>query len=163
MKGTRKRKNSGMNDSFSSALSYAIILLSYRARSSAELERRLLKRGYDRETAFSVIMHLREKQLIDDEKMARDVAFYLLEHKRYGVERIRMELNKRGIDRNLVDKVTGELMDDIDWKKHAISALRKRFKEGIHGLKERKKAFEYLLRRGFDIDVINYAIKNFDV
>ncbi len=150
------------SDPFSKALNDSILLLSYRGRSRLELERRLLQKGYDEETVCSVIRYLQERQFIDDQKVARSIASFLIEHRRYGNERIRMELRKRGIERDAVDKVLDELKGDIDWRKQALIALRKRFKKGLSGLREKKRAYDYLLRKGFDIEVINYAINNFD-
>lgn len=149
------------SDPFSKALNDSILLLSYRGRSRLELERKLLQKGYDKETVCSVIRYLQERQFIDDEKVARSIASFLIEHRRYGNERVRMELRRRGIERDVADKVLDELKD-VDWRKQALIALSKRFKKGLSGPKEKKRAYDYLLRRGFDIEVINYAINNFN-
>ncbi len=157
-----KIENIRTTDPFAKALKDSILLLSYRGRSRMELEKRLLQRGYDEGTVRSVIRYLQERQFIDDQRVARGIASFLIEHRRYGNERIRMELKKRGIEKDLVDKVLDELKGDVDWRKQALLALRKRFKKRLSGLKEKKRAYDYLLRRGFDIEVINYAINNFN-
>ena len=80
--------------------------------------------------------------------------------KKWGPQRIKSELYKRGVAENTVDKALSELnIQDTD--EIIESLLEKRIKNTPIDLKEKQKHFNFLLRRGFNSDDIKRALEKY--
>lgn len=91
----------------------ALHLLEYRSHTRQELLDKLL-RNYEREICEDVVQRLEEIGLINDEDYARRAAATMLGAKHYGEMRVRQELLRRGIERELVETV----LEELDWDPH---------------------------------------------
>src|SRR5918997_1827767 len=78
------------------AMSRALNVLGYRARSARELRERLLRAGYVGETVNEVISRLEELEYLNDEEFARELV--RSEARKYGPRRIYGELRRAGIE-----------------------------------------------------------------
>jgi len=144
------------------ARSRAIGLLAYRARSSAELRRRLLRYDYAEESVDEAIEKIREAGLIDDAAFARDYAHARFANKGYGPARVRSELIARGVPRSAIDQAIDEAFSDHEAIAEAALAFAQKRQPSLQReadpLKRRKKLFDALRRRGFPTDVIGKVI-----
>lgn len=96
-----------------------------------------------------VIEKLKRKSLINDEEFAR--VWVEARSKKKGLRAISAELYKKGIAKELITEAIGKL--SIDTQQQAARALLERklkFWKNLPPLTLRKKAIEFLLRRGFD-------------
>ena len=78
------------------AMSRALNVLGYRARSARELRERLLRAGYLGETVDEVISRLEELGYLNDEEFARELV--RSEARKYGPRRIYGDLRRAGIE-----------------------------------------------------------------
>lgn len=133
----------------------AIALLSVREYSRSDLQKRLAQKGYSNELIHSVLEELSTQNLQSD---ARFVENYIRMRKRrgYSIQRIRLELEQRGIERHLMLPFLEEARED--WQQHILDVWEKKF----HGkqptlLADRAKQFRFLQYRGFTIDQIQWV------
>ncbi len=152
-------------DAYFRAREKAYHLLSYRQRSSSELSERLLRKGIPRHTVNRVIDRLSELQMIDDESFARNFAAARLRSKGYGPVRVRGELIRKGISRDIIESTLDEAYENASLDELALAAatriLHRLIKEPDPG-KRRKKLTSYLTRRGFSFDQMGKALAKMD-
>lgn len=95
--------------------------------------------------------------LIDDETFAREFAAELAEKKSFAPRRIRLELEKRGIDRELIDEVLSEREDN------PVEDIAAVHSEEIHAdsenQKELSRIYAALARMGYGYGDIKSAIE----
>lgn len=136
------------------ALSYALRLLAPRARTEAEVRRRLEKRGFSIGSIEDCIMRLKNDGLLDDEGFARQYVAYSRRRKPMGRMRLRRELERLGVRRELILEVVEEI-SPAEEEDLARKALRERGDIGtVPGDpddRERRlrRLFAFLARRGF--------------
>jgi len=126
----------------------ALGLLTRREHSRRELERKLASRGVDAGEAKAAVERLASEGWQDDRRFAE-----LLVRSRagsgYGPLRIRAELATHGLDRDAIAAAMDTF--DGDWTETACDLVRRRFgPAGLTDLAGRRKAADFLIRRGFD-------------
>ena len=137
----------------------ALRFLSFRRRTEKEIKDKLQKRGYDEKTIKRTIEKLKEYDLINDLEFAAAWVKERLEYKPRGKRLLRQELWKKGIKKEIIDRVTGELCGEED--KSALELLE-RIKKKYQNLDPqvaRRRMYGYLLRRGFSYETAKSAMK----
>lgn len=132
----------------------AIEMLSRRAMSRAEMRRKLIEKGEDEDTAEHVTAWLCDYALIDDESYAAVVARHYAA-KGYGAGRVRAELSRRGIERELWDGAIGAMPENED-------KIDKFIASRLHDPEDRdevRKLSNALYRRGYSWDEIRRALE----
>lgn len=78
---------------------------------------------------------------------------------RYGIMRIKQELQQKGISRDLLEQVLEA--QDVDWYQLVCEAWQKKFNlpPEAGDQKMYAKQMRFLLQRGFDMDQARYAIE----
>ena len=132
----------------------ALELLSRRPMSRKELENKLLEKGESDDTAGYCAQWLEENGFIDDRSYAAAVARHYTA-KGYGAGRVRSELNRRGVGRELWDE-TLESMPESDDRIDKFIASRLKDPEDRD---EIRKISSALYRRGFSWDEIRAALR----
>lgn len=89
----------------------ALEYISRRRMSCREIEKKMLDKGYDEETAAYCVDWLLQNGFLNDESYAGAVVRHYAA-KGYGPGRIRSELSRRGIDRELWDGAFEEMPED---------------------------------------------------
>ena len=129
----------------SSAKAAAADMIGSRALSKKELTRRLVKKGSDEADAQAAADWLEDIGAVDD----AGYAAALVRHyggKGYGPARVREELRRRGVDRELWDEALEEMPEAAE----ILDALiRKKCRGELSDPKEKKRVSDGLLRRGF--------------
>ncbi len=142
-------------DDESKALKHAYRLLGYRDRSVSEMRERLKNKEFSGSVIEHVLSQLTKDGLLDDEEMARRYVEWSKDRKPMGRRRLRLELEKKGIDRQIIDNVLNEMMNRNLEEQLAERAVSQRGGVPSKSLpdKERQKklrrVFSHLLRRGF--------------
>lgn len=139
----------GPDPIFIQAKDAALRLLAYRARSEAEVRRRLSRR-YPLDVIEKVIESLRGTGHLNDESFSRFWAQNRAQHRPRSRRLVRQELLRLGVSRNTVR----EALEGFDEESNAYHAGRKvaqklAAKSDSEG-KFRQRLGEYLKRRGFD-------------
>ncbi len=145
-------------DAYSRARDIALRYLGTRPRSVAEVQRHLRRKGFEEETIQQVINRLKEWGYLDDEAFAR---FWVENRERFrprGLMALRQELRQKGIAREIIERV----LADVDPEASARAALAARVRQWRHldWRSFRKKAGDFLARRGFSYDIINDVVRS---
>jgi len=142
------------------ALERALKFIDYRPRSSGETRRRLRRYGYDAANIDEVITHLTEAGILDDGDFGRLFMAELV-GKGAGYYRVRSELGKKLIGRELIDELMEAYPMDDELERARAMAERRvgRFDGDAADRAERKKLAAFLVRRGFSRQVAETAAR----
>lgn len=141
------------------ARAIAINLISYRPRSSKELNDKLKQKGFSAEVACGAIRHLQDINLLNDLEFARMLVRDKLRGKPMGRAMVRRKLLEKGIAFQIVERVLKEYISEDDEREAAarlaarkLKLSRSRFAD-LDTSRRRKRMMDYLLGRGFSTDV----------
>lgn len=130
-------------------------MLSYRARSEAELRSRLLRLGFPEATADKTLVKLRSLNYIDDSAFARAWARDRAESRGFGPRRIERELKEKGISPSLIQEIVRENFRQGEEEERAKKLIEKRFRgKNLNDAKVLRRAIAFLQRRGYASGVI---------
>jgi regulatory protein len=135
----------------------ALRLLSYKPRSIEELRGRLLEKDWADEAAVDqVIARLEELGYLNDEQFAITFATSRLTSKPLGPTRLRRDLQRKKLPMQTVENTIDEAYSMQSEEGLIDRAIDKRIR--LRGRpstrQESKKLFDYLLRRGFNYDLV---------
>jgi regulatory protein len=136
-------------------LNAAIRYIGYRPRSEYEVRQRLQRRGFDGDCLDKVITSLKEQGHIDDTSFARFWKENRQDFSPRSRRLTRMELRRKGIDNELIERIVSEV-DDNDSAYRAALMKARRLSTADYQLFRRRMG-EYLKRRGFTHEVIDSA------
>jgi regulatory protein len=135
----------------SDAFLFALNLLGRRPYFSFELEKKLSEKGFDSEEISKVIKKLTNSLLLNDEERFKALIEYYQNSKKFGLERIKFELLKKGVQREILDEmldryyskeVSERIKDELILKKKEELKDEEKYKA-------KQKIYAYLRRRGF--------------
>ena len=134
----------------------ALGLLTRREHSRKELTRKLTSRGLEAGEVVAAVDRLAELGWQDDTRFAENLVRSRAATG-YGPIRIRAELGTHGLDREAIARA----MDSFegDWSGNARDLVRRRFGAALEDLAARRKAADFLLRRGFDSASVRAATR----
>ncbi|MBF0384676.1 MAG: regulatory protein RecX [Candidatus Omnitrophica bacterium] len=135
---------------FAKAKNAALRSLKYRLRSEKELSDKLAQKGFSVEIIKLTLKRLKEIGLLDDRKFADAVISSRLKRP-FGKNRIRLELVKKGVDKEIIDEEMEILSDGYDELSVVIELARKRALKYKDTEKDKikQRIYGYLTRRGF--------------
>ena len=137
---------------------YALKLITFRDRTQKELREKLIQKGYSENAVEDVIAFLEEYGYINDFKYAQHFINDSVNLKKWGKIRIRSELLKRGVRREVFEKILEEAFED-GVGDVLLSQMQTRFKNSdLANIKERTRIFNFFLRRGYSADEIKGAL-----
>lgn len=135
----------------------AASMIGSRPLSKKELTRRLVRKGADEEDAGEAADWLEDIGAVND----REYAAMLVRHyagKGYGRARIREEMYRRGVDRELWDQALEELPDQSETLDRLI---QKKCRGDLSDRREVRRVSESLLRRGFSWSEVKDALRRY--
>ena len=136
----------------------ALELVSQRQMSAKELSRKLRDKGADEETAVYCVQWILERGLIDEERYDQAYADLLARHyaaKGYGEGRMRQELIRRGVPRELWEDALEQMPEDTT-KLDRLVASKLRDPEDRDAV---RKLSASLYRRGYSGEEIRMALE----
>jgi regulatory protein len=133
----------------------ALRYLARREHSRAELERKLAPHAESPEALGQLLDALAAKRQLSDERYAEVRAHHLA--RKYGAARIRQDLNAKGIDEDIVDRVSAE--GDAA---RAAAILARKYRSPATTLTERARRMRFLQSRGFSHDTIRRVVSSAD-
>jgi regulatory protein len=145
------------------AIRYAFWLLGRRAYSRGELIEKFQRRQLPKDIQEKVLGRLEAKKFINDIQFV-EVFIRSKRSQKWGPRKIEMALMKKKISRELAQKALGEDFTRDQEKEQALELLerqRSRFmakKEKKPGDRKRK-AFEFLARRGYSLEAARLAVQ----
>lgn len=142
------------------ALGAALAFLAARSRSRAELEERLLKKGFSPGDVAEALGELEKKGYLDDRQFAVSWARWRLSGKPMGRARLKQELKAKGLQDEEIEEALQEAYAEADELTLALRASERKL-QGFQRLdpkKRRQKLFQFLKRRGFPLPTIWKAL-----
>lgn len=113
------------NSTAKTPLNYAFKLLWARSYSEGSMAGKLIKKGFSTSQVSQTIKKLKELNFINDETYGEN----MIRHgklKYTGKVRTAYEMHKRGLDRQLIDKLIERFYSDEEERAMAINALNKK-------------------------------------
>ncbi|MBN1459554.1 MAG: regulatory protein RecX [Armatimonadetes bacterium] len=161
MKQTNQRKKSNAKRPLDAdaAREKCLRLLSRRARSEAELRDRLREAGCAEPVAEQVLAGLAATGLIDDEEFARAWVMSRKARGGSGRRKLSWELLRKGVSRELIERVLAEEIDDETERRQAAALARTRLRNraGAHDMIRLRR---YLLGRGYGFETVDSVLQN---
>lgn len=136
----------------------ALYLLEHRNHSKKELEEKIARTAASREAAKAAAERMEEIGLVNDEQFARDYARELFERKKFGASRVKQELYRKGIDKEIIAVVIEEY-DEIDTASMIKEILEKKYPHYADDEKIMRRAVAALQRYGYKYGDIRQAMK----
>ncbi len=140
-----------MEPEFERALKIALRMLRASDKFRAEIEARLIARGFETQTVEAVLRWLSDKGVLNDERTLSNAFERLASDRCWGSERIRAALTERGAPE---DRLAGLMASRSigDERKAARKALQKK------GVRTRASAGRLLASLGFEEELIESAL-----
>ena len=139
----------------------ALKMLAARSHSIYELKAKLLRREWPAADVQAAVERLQDQGLLDDREFAVQWAEQRSRLKRYGPERIKLELLSKGIDRRIAETVVDELFSGLDIRSRAAEVARQAATRwrNMEETALRKRLLNFLLRRGYSREESQRAIE----
>lgn len=143
------------------AKDYAFNLLTYRPRSCWEIRDKLKGKNYDEKVGEEVIRQLQKLNFLDDSQFARSWAESRLLNKPMGRKLLRQELRGKGVDEEIIKKVSESAYGEKIEEEIALKLARKRIKKysNLDDFASKRRLYSYLGRRGFSPDTISQVLQ----
>ena len=125
----------------------ALRLLARREHSRAELGRKLAPRAESPEALHTLLDSLEQKKQLSNERFAAERARVLA--RKFGAARIRQDLKSKGVDPELVARVSGD--SDLE---QARAILARKYRLPATTRDERARRMRFLQQRGFAHETI---------
>ena len=151
-----KIKQLQAEDTRERAVQQALLFLSYRARSEAEIRQNLLKHEIPEPVIEDTILRLRQDGLANDQQFAQAWVENRSAFRPRGRRLLALELRQKG----LAAEAVSQALVDVDDEALALEAAQKRVARlsSLEGNDFRKKLSDFLARRGFNYDVITSVV-----
>jgi len=140
----------------------ALNMLAFRARSSAELVRGLVRKGEMRELAERAVARLREQGLLDDAAFAQSFTRAKVLGAKQSKRRVQQGLAKKGVARSVSDAAIATVFEEeqVDQSGIVEEAARKKMRSllELDPVVRRRRLYAFLARRGYDGEDIRRAM-----
>lgn len=157
----RQRELLVRQESFA-AKAAALKYVGHRARTTDEVRRALIQKGFAEAIVEDTVADLDRLGLIDDAAYARQYAASRFTGPGYGPARIRQDLVRRGVARRHIDAALDALAETEDLGAEAREQAAKKWRalaSEADVRKRQKKTMDYLVRRGFGFEVARSAVE----
>lgn len=148
-----------MEDILKQAKLKALNLLTDMDRTEAQLRQKLKQKSYEEHIIEQAIEYVKSFGYIDDAKYAQ--RFVENRKKTKSSQEITAMLCQKGVDRELITEALGECYtpeDAVEAIRHLAEKKHYSFQNSTD--KEKKKLYEYFLRKGFYYEDIRQVIQN---
>lgn len=139
-----------------------IALLAVRARASRELERKLLRAGFEKPSVDSALERLAADGHLDDERFSLLLSRTRLGGGKVARRRVEQELGRLGVDREVARDAVERVASEEEFNEgDAALALARRRASSLRGVSAdaaRRRLFGYLVRRGFESSHASAAV-----
>lgn len=146
------------DESVKEVMSAASNILVFADNTEKSLREKLSRKGFSEESINAAVDKLKEAGLINDARLMQSYSEYLADKKLYGKGRIKLELQKKGFDRQLISKNLNECVSEVDFKENCLKLIRKKkLADRIKDSKTAGAVTAALARYGYGYAEIKYA------
>jgi regulatory protein len=131
-------------------------MLARRELSEHQVRERLARKGHEDDAIDVAIARLREERALDDTRVAEAIARTETSIRRRGKLRVRMQIQRAGIDKSIAKQAVDDVFGTIDDEALIEASLNKRLRgrETIADDREFQRLYRYLAGQGFESDRI---------
>lgn len=140
------------DEGYNEVKNYMLKRLGDREHGREELRRKAERKDYATDVVEDVLYELQEKNYINDERFAQKYAKDKSRLKKWGPNKIKAHLRKKGISRTVADKAAEQIHQATDTEKRLLELTQKREKRFLredNELKRKQKVVNYLLQKGY--------------
>ena len=143
-----------------SAKAEALRFLKITPRSIAELKEKLGVKGFSSTEIEKTLLDLMASGSLDDRAFTKSWINYRLARP-FGFRRIIQELKAKGIEEEIIQEAVAEVKDSYSAESTALDLAQRRWQRlpDIKPEKKKKRVMDFLLRRGFEADVVIKVIR----
>ncbi|GHU85296.1 recombinase RecX [Bacteroidia bacterium] len=126
----------------------------YQERCEAEIREKLYALKVSKYESDKIVKELKEENFFDDARYAKAYARGKVRFNLYGKKKIEMELNKKHISKDIIQKAIDNISDaDYSESLHKLIAKRQRMlKNESDEYKKEQKILQYILSHGFSYE-----------
>ena len=142
------------------AKNQALKYLAYRDRSKWEVTQYLEKKQHSHLVIQQTLEYLESLDYVDDQRFALQWGQFNINKKKFGKNRLYLELLNKGIDREILENIMSTLYEnnpEIELAKECASKKWESLK-GVEADKKKRRLFQHLKRRGFSADIIYQSL-----
>ena len=143
------------------AIDLAYTAVARRDLTVAELRARLVRKHVPPEAIDDAVAELEETGFLDDARYARQFAEDKRELDCWGSDRIATDLRRRGIAPQLIDAAVSSHDRDSELRT-ALLLLKQRYPDPPRDDRDRDRAWQMLVRRGYSPDLSYDAIRTWE-
>lgn len=131
-------------------------MLARRELSEKQVRERLARKGHEEDAIDAAVARLRDERALDDARVAEAIARTETSIRRRGKLRVRMQIERAGIDKSIAKRAVDAVFDAIDDDALIEASLSKRLRgrETIADDREFQRLYRYLAGQGFESDRI---------
>lgn len=149
-----------MDNAKDKALNRALKYLGYKMRTKNEVYEYLLRKNFSEEDVLYAVQRLEELKYLDDSEYAN---FWIKDRFNFfnqGKYKIRQDLLKKGIEKDLVDnKIDDFFTEELEYKKIQELYFKKRKNKEKLSQKEYASIYNFLIRRGFTANLVGRVLR----
>ncbi len=151
-------ENTSRDDSVKEVMAAASNILVFADNTEKNLRDKLIRKGFNEEAIDAAVNKMKEAGLINDARLMQSVSEYLADKKLYGRARIKLELQKKGFDKQLIGENFNECVSDVDFKENCLKLVhKKKLADKIKDSKTARAVTAALARYGYGYAEIKYA------
>lgn len=140
-------------DASEAAYQRALRFLSYRPRSEMEIKKKLIEKGTDDKVVETVVVRLKDAQLIGDDQFARTWVENRSTFRPRSHRMLHYELRQKGVEEEIIQQALSEAENEPELAYQAGKSYARRL-TGMDWELFRKRLGGYLSRRGFPYGMI---------
>lgn len=134
----------------------------YQERCQQETRDKLYSWGLWKDAVENIISELISRNFLNEERFAVAYAGGKFRIKKWGKQKIKMELKKRNVPENIIRRALKEIgADDYDGAIEKVLETKWKSEKEKHPLKKKLKVMRYLVSRGFEMDIIQQHIEKY--
>lgn len=140
------------------AMQRALLLLSYRPHSEAEIRQKMKKGGFDPDVITKVLDRLRELGLVRDQSFAREWVENRSALRPRSRRMLAYELRQKGVAQEIIDQALETTSEDEDLAFQAATKYAHKL-EGKEWQEFYRRLMSFLARRGFSYEIANAVVR----
>ncbi len=131
----------------------------YQDRCKKEIFTKLDTFELDADDRAFILDFLNDEGYINDERYCRSYVKSKLNLKKWGVNKIKISLISKGIDREIIDSVVSEI-DQDSYKEELIKLLENKKINESDPYKRRAKLIRYAVSKGYSLSMVMEVLNN---
>lgn len=132
----------------------------YQERCRQEVVQKMVQLEVDKKLHHDVLTHLKETDLLNEERFAENYITSKIQIKRWGKHKIIQALLSKGIEQQHIEAGL-QKMDNDTYLDNLKTLGRHYFKKQSATATNRKKCVQFLMRKGYEYDLIMTHIGDF--